>query len=197
MDQECCSWQAKESLESWKLGRGRSQAENEEGSLCPGHRSQPAVTAFREHLLASDMGSPKRGRGEEPSSAFNKFIPNGSSGEGLGWWSPTFPARPWLCHLHLLKAESALPFLPTSSEHCPRLLGHSDKSCLQDTGPGEQHCSGCSLQSQAHVVPNSLQPCGILSLALWSAHTVFVFPELPWQRSPPFLVRAKKPHFIL
>lgn len=28
------------------------------------------------------------------------FIPNGSLGAGWGWWSPAFPARPWLCHLH-------------------------------------------------------------------------------------------------
>lgn len=110
--------------------------------MCLRHRSHPrppAVTTFGQHLHASDTGLPKWGCGEESSSIFNKFIPNCSLGEGWGWWSPALPARPWLCHLHPLKGRACSPLpphqpTPASSEHCPGLLGHLDKSWLQGLG---------------------------------------------------------------
>lgn len=69
------------------------------------------------------------------------FIPNGSLGAGWGWWSPAFPARPWLCHLHPPKGRvcsllCAHQPSPASTEHCLGLLGHLEQSWLQDTGPG-------------------------------------------------------------
>lgn len=159
------------------------------------------MTTFRQHLHASDMVSPNCGCGEEPSSVFSKFIPKGSLGEGMGWWSPALPARPWLFHLHPPegRVHSPLPpHQPTSPVGQQRALPETRGPLgLRDTGPGKQQCGGCSLQSRAHVVPNSLQPSGTTSPAPRSGCTVLVFLELPWQKSPSFLVRAKNLlHFV-
>lgn len=72
------------------------------------------MTTFRQHLHASDTVSQNCGHGEEPSSIFSKFIPNGSLGEGMGWWSLALPARPGCSISVLLKGDSTPPFLPTS-----------------------------------------------------------------------------------
>lgn len=144
------------------------------------------MTTLRQHLRASDTASPNRGGWEEPSAIFNKFIPNGSSGEGMGWWSPALPARPWLLHFHPPEGRGHSPLPPhqptlrsDSREHCPGPVSHLDKPRLWDMALGKQQCSSHSLQSQAHAVPNSLQPPGTASPALQSGCTVLVFPVLP------------------
>lgn len=119
-----------------------------------------AGTTSRQHLHASDMASPNCGCGEEPSSLLNKFLPNSSLTEGMGWWPPA----PGCSISTLLKGESTLPFLPTSlpPPFRPETGQHralpETKPQLRDTG--KQQCSGCSLRNRAHVVPNSIQPPG-------------------------------------
>lgn len=87
-----------------------------------------AMTTFRQCLHASDAVSPNCGCGEKPSSIFNKFIPNGSLEQGMGWWSPALPARPWLFHLHPPegRVHSPLPpHQPTSPVRQQRALPNS------------------------------------------------------------------------
>lgn len=97
------------------------------------------MTTFRQHLHASDMVSPNCGCGEEPSSILSKFIPNGSLGEGMGWWSPALPARPWLFRLCSTEGRFHSPLPP----HQPTSPVRQQRALPKTHGPlGQTMASG-------------------------------------------------------
>lgn len=96
------------------------------------------MTTFRQHLHASDMGSPNWA-GEGPPSIFNKFTPNGlmvSSPSSQTWAIPSPSSQGWRWKGR--KGEPALPSLPT---------GPALQSTAHDPWAAWTH-HGCRMQRQ-------------------------------------------------
>lgn len=122
-----------------------------------------AMTTSGQHLHASDMVSPNRGWEEEPSPFVVSLFQN-----LLKWWSPAFPARPWLFHLRPPegRVHSALPpHQPTSPLGQQRALPGTRGPLAQTTASAH----GARQAAVRRLLPPELSPPGTkLPPTLWN-----------------------------
>lgn len=150
-----------------------------------------AITTSGQHLHALDMVSPSCGWEEEPSSICSKFIPKLTKMVVSSFSSQTL-AVPSPSSRRESPLSPSSPPAQLSTRTAESTARDPWATCTNHSFGTRGRASSSMVAAEPTWCQTASNPLELRAQHRGQAAPCLFFPELPWQKSPSFLARAKK-----